>query len=233
MPKFVDRHTVQDGSSLADVLLSVLQYQARDAVAATSLTDNSGGTADAEFDLAKVALDAANAAASGLDLADKASTEGAFGTVKNALATLFAKANAAANTLGIDQVTYSGGGTNGGNTVAAVTVSVTGAATGAQATEYNTVVGDLNEAFYVLGGLVNKLCAAAGKDALDLAALKGETWASSVAAIGTGTGTAADPGVKKAVADADLAVFANNVATVAARINAVVGGAGSPGAVAR
>jgi hypothetical protein len=50
-----------------------------------------------------------------------------------------------------------------------------------------------------------------------------------LAAISTATGTAADPGTTKARVDADLTVFANNVATIAARINACISRRQPPG----
>lgn len=232
MPKFVTRHTVQDGSALADVLLSVLNYQAKDAVTATALTDSSGGSASGARALGVVAAAAANTAASGSSLAGKATTEAAMVTVLDALATLYAKANTAATVLGIPNITNSGGGSSGGNTVAAVTVSVTGATTGVPATAWNTFTAATANSFYQLGTLVNKLARATGQSELDLAALKGTVVASTISAISTATGTAADPGTTKARVDADLVVMANNAATVAARINAAISGTNAPGAVA-
>lgn len=228
MTYFVTRHAVLNGEHLDNVLRSVLQFQGRQAAAATALTDSSTGTAGT---LAKVAA-ATNVAATGTDLADKATTETALGTVKNALATLFAKANTAATAVGLATVTYSGGGTSGGNTLAAMTKTVTGAATGAQATEFNAVVASLNTAFYILAGHVNRLAVATGEDAVNAAALSGMVHATTIAAIGTGTGTAASPGVTKVVADAALVAFANNAATIAAALNTVIDGAGTLDAVA-
>jgi hypothetical protein len=225
----VDRHTVLDGEPLAATLRAVLQFQGRQAAADTALTDSSGGTPGA---LAKADAAATNEADAGTTLAGKASTETALGTVKDALATLFAKANTAAGTLGLETVTYSGGGASGGDTLGAVTVTVTGAATGAQATEWNAIVADMNNAFYVLAAHVNRLCTATGSAAVDASAMTDQTHALSVAAISTDVGTAADPGVTKAAADAALAAFANNAASVATAINAVIDGAGSLDAVA-
>jgi hypothetical protein len=230
MPKYLDLHTVSDGSALALVLREMARYQARTAVAATALTDSSGGTADAEYDLGVVA-DATNTANSGTSLAGKASTETAMGTVLDALATLYAKANTAATALDLDTLTYSGGGTSGGNTLGAVTVSVTAAATGVPATAWNTFTAAAENAFYQLGCHVNKLCRATGKDELDVSAMIGTESETTIDAISTSTGTAADPGVTKVKADADLLAFAHNAATVAARLNAVIGGAGKPGVV--
>lgn len=231
MPNYVTRHTVLNGEHLDTVLRSVLQFQGRQAAAATALADSSTGTAGT---MTKVATTATNVAASGLSLADKATTEAALGTVRTALATLFAKANAAATAvgLGLATVTYSGGGTSGGNTLGAVTKTVTGAATGAQATEFNAVVSSLNSAFYILTSLVNRLAVATGETELDASALTGMVHTSTVAAIGTGTGTAASPGVTKVAADAVLVAFANNAATIAAAINDVIDGAGVPDSVA-
>lgn len=232
MPKFVTRHTVNDGSALAEVLLAMAQWQGKNVVAATAITDNSTGSASGARAVAAVAAAAANTANSGSNLADKTTTEAAMGTVKDALATLYAKANTAATALGLGTITNSGGGTSGGNTMAAVTKSVTGAATGVPASAWNTFTAATANSFYQLGRLVNQLAAATGQSALDLSALKGTAVASTIAAISTATGTAADPGTTKARVDADLTVMANNAATIAARINAVISGTNTPGAVA-
>lgn len=228
MPNYVTRHAVLTGEHLDNVLRSVLQFQGRQVAQATALTDNSTGVAGAVALVGPVA----DEAASGTNLADKATTESALGSVRSALNTLFAKANTAAGKLGLAAVTYNGGGTNGGNTVAAVSKSVTGAATGAQAAEFNGVVADLNTGFYILGSLVNRLCVATGEAGVDMSAVKGLEYANTVAAIATATGTAASPGVTKAAADAALTTFANNVATVAVALNAVIDGPGSLDAVA-
>ena len=192
------------------------------------LTDSSGGTAGT---LASGTF-AINEAASGTDLADKTTTEAALGTVADAVATLAAKYNAIATILGLPAITDSSGGSSGGDTLGAVTATVTGAATGGQATEYNASVDAIEAAFHTLASHANKAAAATGGASDSVAGLSGQTYSATIAAIPTDVGTAADPGVKKATVDADLATFADNAATIAATLNAAVAGAGSPGAVA-
>lgn len=225
----VDTHHQRDGSADAGVIRSILQFQARQAVdGVADLTDNSGGS-DGTLAAGTVAT---NVAASGTDLAGKATTETALGTVADAVATLAAKYNAIATILGLTAIVDNSGGASGGDTLAAVTVSVTGAATGAQATEYNASVDAIEAAFHTLASHANMVAAATGGATDSVAGLSGNTYSATIAAIPTDVGTAADPGVTKAVVDADLATFADNAATIAATLNAAVAGAGSPGAVA-
>lgn len=232
MPTYVTRQMASDGVNAADVLRSILRFQAKSAVAATGLTDSSTGAASGTNVVAAPSAAAVATAATGSNLADKTTTEAAMVTVQNSLATLYAKANAAATALGLPTVTYNGGGTSGGNTVAAQTKSVTGAATGVPAAAYNAFVAGANAGYYNLAVLVNRLAVAAGATSLNVDALKGAAVASTVAAIPVATGTAASPGVLKSVADADLNSYANNTATVAAAITAIVAGVNKPGAIA-
>jgi hypothetical protein len=232
LTKYVHRHTVSDGSALADVLLAVLQYQGKTAAAATALTDSSTGAASASRLIAATAAAAVSTANSGTNLADKTTTEAAMVTVKGGLSTLVAKANTALTIFGYTNITDSSGGSSGGNTVAAMTKSVTAATTGVPAAAWNTFVAAVQLETYNTAILVNKLCAATGQAVLDLSALKGTAVATTFPVVSTATGTATDPGTTKARVDADLTVFANNVATIAARINACISGAITPQAVA-
>ena len=232
MPKYVNRHTVADGSALADVLLAVLQYQAKDAATATAITDSSTGSADSGRALAATAAAAANTANASSNLADKTTTEAAMGTVKNSIATLTAKLNTALTVIGVANLTDNTGGSGGGNTLAAMTKSVTGASTGVPAAAWNTFVAAVLADQYNLAIACNRLCAATGQALLNVDALKGTAVATTFASISTATGTAVDPGTTKARVDADLTVFANNAATIAARINACISGANRPSAVA-
>lgn len=229
MTHYVTRHTVLNGEHLDNVLRSVLQFQGQQAAEATALTDSSTGTAGT---LTNAATDVENEAASGSSLADKTTAEAALSDSADALATLFAKANTAATALGIATVTDNGGGSGGGDTLAAMATSVTGAATGVQATEWNAAVDAINNAYYVCGSLVNKLATATGTATMSLASIGGNTYGATVAALSTDGGTAADPGVSKADADAALAIFANNAATIAATLNDVIDGVSPLEAVA-
>lgn len=183
------------------------------AAAITPLTDNSAGGGSAFTIPAK----ASAVAASGSNIATSASFNTAIGTVKDAIATLYAKANAINAALGLPSVTYNGGGTSGGNTVAAVTKTTTGGTTGVQLAEYEAIRLATNGQLTRLKGIVDTLARALGVSKIpDIA---GQTGAAG--AIGTTSGAAA-PGISKAKADSDLAAWANNIAVVAAKLNAIL-----------
>jgi hypothetical protein len=158
-----------------------------------------------------------NVANSGTNLASTATTTSALGTVVDAIGELFTKANAYATKLGIANVTNNGGGTAPDGTIGAITVATTAAATGAQAATVNTNLAAINNAFYQLGTLTNKVLHATGETSLILPA--NYTVASTVSALATTAGTAADPGVTKVALDAELVKLAANVATVATALN--------------
>lgn len=205
------------GQTLEQLLAGVTATQAAitvSALALTALTDNSTGSAAAKFTIPEKAV---AIAASGSNLAQKAATETALGKVKNALATLYTRANAVATGLGLETSTYVGGGTDGAGTVAALDKSVTGATTGAALVEYEANRLAINGNLTTLKGFVDRLANAVGIK--DLADKAGQTGA-HVAITGT-VGTAAAPGVSKAKVDADLTAWANNVAILAAKLNAI------------
>lgn len=199
-----------------EATLAIARHIARDLTSGvTALTDSSAGTPGATVD--KVDTTAfVNVAASGSSLAGKATTEAALGTVKDALVELYAKANAYAAIVGVDAITYSGGGTAADGTVGAVTKSVTGAATGVTASAFADVVDPINAAIYNLAIFVNRIARAQGKETVTVFQ---DTATNTIAALATDTGTAADPGVTKVAADAALTVLANNVATLATKLN--------------
>lgn len=181
----------------------------------TKITNNSGGSGTA---IAQVA-DFVNVAASGSNLADKTTTEAAYTTVLDAIRELYTQANLVNTTLGINTVTYSGGGASVDGTIAAITVSVTGAATGVQATAMNTTKNALNNAIYQLTGLVNKAATSVGetKLAMDYAL----DTAATIAAITIAGGTAATPGVTKVAVDASLVTLRSSIFALATKLNAI------------
>lgn len=198
------------------IVLELVKYNARGITSSVAaLTDSSGGTNAGVVVAASTSL--VNAANSGTNLAGKATSETALGTVVDALGELYAKANAYATILAIDTVTNSGGGTAPDGTVGAVTVAVTAAATGAQAVTTNATLDAINASFYKLGVLVNKIATAQGKAKLALPA--GYTYSNTVALLSTDTGTAADPGITKVAFDAELVKLRANVATLATALN--------------
>lgn len=216
----------------ADPLTSMTTAIAADAVVTVTFVSGSGDVGAISFGAAATGVTAtvAEGTKGTATLAQKASTETELAKVKGALATLFTKANALATVLSIDNVTYSGGGTDGAGTVAAMGVAVTAATTGAQATQSNTARVALNDAFYSLGLLVNRLAEATATAKLVLP--EGHTFASTIAAIAGTVGTAASPAVTKAAMDAALVVWRNNTATIAARLNAMTADAPNPLVVA-
>jgi hypothetical protein len=211
------------GKTVEAVVQELVKAHARDVSAGiTSLTDSSAGVAGTA--LTSLSTSLANVAASGTSLASKATTEAALVTVVDAVRELYVKANEYATKVGIDNVTYSGGGVATDGTIAAVTVSTTGATTGAQATNVNAIFTAYNQAFYILGAHVNKLRRSQGLSEITLVS---NTWAATVAAFATSAGTAADPGITKVAMDAELVKAANNIATLASYINGLNDGLGN------
>lgn len=230
--KITAGYDIATGKTVETVVLELVKAHGRDCVAGiTDLTDSSGGTADSSAWTLLAASEAlVNVADSSTSSAQKAATETAMGTVKNALLELFTKANEYATKLGIDNVTYSGGGTAADGTVSAVTVAVTAATTGVQATETNAFFSAVNLTTYKLAVLVNKLANALGVTPLVHTAIQ-DTFASTVALIAADGGTAADPAVSKAAVDAELVKVRTNVATIAAKLNALNAGLGNAAVV--
>lgn len=189
-----------------------------------SLTDSSGGSASTTA-LTATTVATANAADVSTSLAQKTASEAILVTVVNALRELYAKANEYATCLGLPTVTYSGGGAATDGTIAAISVGTTAAATGAQATNLNAILTILNTDFYIVGALVNKIANALGLTQLTLPT--GQTYATTVAAIATDTGTAADPGVTKVAFDAVAVVLRNEVSTLATKLNTFNDGVGA------
>lgn len=213
----IKKHGLSGGHDQQEVLRKLAQTLAHKKLndaSVASLTDNSGGTAGT---LSEISLGFTNVAASGSSLAGKATSEAAYTTALDALRELYTKANAAATSLGIANITYSGGGASTDGTIAAVTVSVTGAATGVVAASTNTFVEQLDTAFYNLGNLTNKLCEACGVTGVTMGYTKDT--ATTIAAITISGGTAADPGITKVAVDASLVIARANVATIAAALN--------------
>lgn len=210
------------------VLYALVQQNARSVVATVAdLTDNSGGVAGTLAALSTSQVNVDNAAT---NLAQKAATETALGTVKDALAELYDKANAYATKLGIDNVTYNGGGAAADGTIAAITVATTAAATGVQAASVNIAFAAINEAVYNVAALTNKIAKATGYSTLTVYA---DDIQSTIATISVDGGTAASPGVTKVAVDAALAQAAVNVATIAAKLNSVNAGIGNALVVAQ
>lgn len=203
-------------------ITALVKQNARAVVAGVAdLTNNAGGSAG---NVTALSVALANEANNATNLAQKAATEAALGTVKDALVELYAKANEYATKLGIATVTYNGGGTAADGTIAAITVATTAAATGVQAAAMNANLAALNTAFYNAAILVNKLAFATGYDPV---VVFKDTAKTTIAALAVDGGTAADPGVTKAAVDAELVKARTNVTTLAVKLNAINAGMGN------
>jgi hypothetical protein len=206
--------------NFAYIFRKLAQQSARRAIAsATALTQSSGGTAGI---VGPVAL-AVGGAADGSNLAGKATSEAAFTTVLDALGELYTKANALATTLSVPTVTNSGGGATPDGTVDALTVTVTGAATGILVADTNTFLTALNKSVYNLAIIVRNLCRATHNTEPTMASFGAfATRLTTIPAITISGGTAASPGVLKTEAEAALAKMRVNVKTLGDLLNTII-----------
>ena len=211
-----------DGGSNQHLIVAIAQQHARIAASAVAaLTDSSGGTASATKTVVAVPADLANEANAGGNLASAATALAKLDLVKDALLELATKSNAIADAIGIpaaEKLTYNGGGTAADGTIGAIGTT-TAAATGSQALNLNASILVLNEAMFTVAKFANKLSAATGKDQ-NIVSIVGE-YDQTVAAITNAAGADASPGVTKVAIDAKLALYAHNIATIAARLNAI------------
>jgi hypothetical protein len=187
-----------------------------------------------------------NVAATGSDLATEADFEASQVEVRNAIEELADKARELAAGLGVGDAVYDGTGVGSDGTIAVIDVSITGATTGIQAAETNTWSVEVDQAFDMVTVLTNR-CAAE----VDITQLTRAVFAPGVTssnsedgnpvnadvppvnptdgfldpypggAIPVDAGTAADPGVLATVADTALVQCADNVATIADKLNEV------------
>jgi hypothetical protein len=207
----------RNATSHTQVLRGLAVDFARLAVKGTTpLTNNTGGNSS----FLAVAVSGVNTPVSGTNLAQKAATETALGTVLDALSEVYAFANGVAAKLGIPTVTYSGGGAAADGTVGAVAASTTGAATGCTKAGFDPVLAKLNDAFYNAAALTAKIAEATGVKH-DKIVLTGKL-SGSVSAISTDTGAAAATALTKATVDAALSVFQDNAHALIAVLNAAV-----------
>ncbi len=212
-----------------------------------ALTDSSTGTAQATIkDIAAFPADTADSSTS---LAQKAATETEMGDIVDAFNSLWDKANELSAGLGHATRTYDGGGT-GSDTLAAIG-AVTAAATGVLQANMATWLTDIETTTDALAEFVNDLCDRSGVAQIvrvtvtssflfdnpvnplqEKASLNATEQAlsrfathqqdpSPGSAIGTEGGTAADPGQQKADVDTRFANIADNIASLAAKVNGI------------
>lgn len=239
---FSGAKAVHDGT-LAAAIRAILQREAFGlAIALSDFTaDNSTGT-DGSGTVANIPIPAAYTSA-GTDLAPKAGTETALGTLKNAIAVVLEKANAVATATGVPTKTDSTGGTIAtSGTIPAVTKLTTAVATGsgvAHATG-KPVYAAFKKALHNLALFTNELAVACGQSemAINIDSAGDYTLDTrSFPALSTNTGTAEDGSALSGVADtaseAFLAAGANAIATIAGKLDALTGGTlGAPQAYA-
>jgi hypothetical protein len=194
--------------------------------------DNSGGTATtglvavAAFTLAAVGTD---------DCVAKAEAETTLGGVRNGLSTLLTQVNLVNAKIGLAALTDSTGGTSGTGTIAAIDDSATGAGSALMAASGgNAAVKALRIAAAQVAYHINEIAEATAQTKLTDATVKTEkVFGLVVAAVSVATGTAVDgsdalaanAAVKKADWDAKLDIFSDNIASMAAKLDAVTAAA--------
>lgn len=213
-----------------DAIRALVQTHAKSVVAVTTppLVDSSGGLVANPVAFVAPFVDAA---AVGSSLAGQASFDNALGTVLNAMDTMYGVANALAAKLGVEIVTYTGGGTLGTNGAINAITLATGAAVGPASATANLIVANVNQSLYMLLTTTRKLCLATGDnepyDNLASMIAAKQTLPSitmAIPVIGTtfgAAGAAGVPGVTLVAANATLAAWASIIATIAASLNAV------------
>jgi hypothetical protein len=184
-----------------------------------ALTVSSGGS---EGNV-KLSSAVENEAVGSSDLADKTESEAAAATVKNALTEIGDKLNAYLTPLGLSTVVNSVGGTSADGTVAAVTASVAGAATGIQASNTNTYIAAVNRALYAFATKTNEVARALGIPEVPIVFGDGVDHLPALTTVPALTvnalGTAASPGVKKAAFDAVLVEQREAIKTICEKLN--------------
>lgn len=221
-----------DGT-LALALISLAQNQAIVAASAvTDLTDNGGGTADGDIE-APVTID--NYVTAGVDAAQKAELEAAFGSVRAALVEVVTQLNDVRAVVPAFPAlaTAMDGLSLGDGTVGAIDVSMTAVdASMVSAAGARAVQATLYDRIYQAAHFVNLLCKATGLSPITLPAGVTPAYSTEFAAVDTGTGaavagTAATDAlgtVSKTNADAMLVGLANAVKELTAKLNAITSG---------
>ena len=189
----------------------------------TALTDSSGGVVNVYGTVVAVGTCVADSDVSGGTGSTSATLHTYLAGVVNSVASLVAQTNAVASRLDLPKVSYTGGGTPA-TTLAAVGDSGALGATGATKATIDPIFVALDKAFAAISFTVNLSLAR-----LNLSPLSVEytVTAADPGTIAT-TATFAGTGQTKAEVDAALAVYAANIATLAATINAAVSRVNGP-----
>lgn len=194
-----------------------------------------------------------NVAEVGTTLATVADVNASMVEVRNAVEEVADKARELAAGLGVGDAVYDGGGVGSDGTIAVIDDTITAATTGSQAAEMNAWAAEVDQAFDGVAVLANRCAEEVGVAKLVRAVFApGVTSSGSQsgnpvnadvppvnptsgladpypgAAIPVLSGSAADPGVLATVAAAALTQCADNVATLAAKLNEVRAALQSP-----
>ena len=218
------------GSGIPDFTRALTQSIAKLYVQGSdAIVDNSGGVPDVN-NTVRMATYAVDTPANGNSQATKATLDTQMGNVQNALATLFAHALSIAALLGVEAPTYAGGGTNGNGTIGAISTAVAGAATGPTASAgLNPSIDSINGAMYTLACVIKKIAVATGDNELQIdqsgayagAGQSAYQYEPAVAALDVTSDAAVAIGLTAMAANATLTLWQNNIATMAAVLNAV------------
>lgn len=218
MTTFNSNMSASEGKTVEHVVVDIVNYIKRTAVTSvTDITDSAGGSAPAAGTVLPIPKAIVATTVSGSNLATAATVNSAITTVKNALAELYAKANAYATPLGYATVTYSGGGVATDGTIDTVTVSTTGAGTGPSAESVNVLLAQLNGEFVRLVNQVNKFANETGFKKIPTGYV---TQFVASTAINTVADQAAGvAGASKADVDAALTSYRTCIKLIAAKLN--------------
>lgn len=219
--------------TLATALISLAQNQAIVAASAvTDLTDNGGGTADGDIE-APVAI--ANYVTAGVDAAQKAELEAAFGSVRSALIEVVTQLNNVRAVVPAFPVLVNSldGLSLGDGTVGAIDVSMTAVnASMTSAAGARAVQATLYDRIYQAAHFVNLLAKATGLAEIALPEGVTPNYSTTFAAVDVSTGAAVSGAqatdalgtVSKTNADAMLVGLANAVKELTAKLNAITSG---------
>lgn len=127
---------------------------------------NAGGTPDSQNRILAVPDFTATDLSSG-DGPTKGTLDSSLALVNDALAAIFTDANAVASALGIEQVTYNGGGT-AASPINAITGAGSAGAQGPAVATMNTIRDQIDTNMHTAARLVNKLCRALWWSQLDV-----------------------------------------------------------------
>lgn len=224
----------QGEEGLSSVIRKLAQDSARTKLSGSAdITDSSGGTAAGGLE-AQAGTTMLPHTESGTNSAPKAGFDTATGKIANAQATLAGSLNTIFTDLGLDLITDNTGGTDGAGTIALLDLALIAASTLlVDEVTGRAVLEVIKTNTARLAGACNRVAVATGNTKIDFSLLGAgfdggiitldAIGATGASVDGTGNSTLSDVDV-----DAELAAIANNVADMAAFLNAITGTAQGP-----